>query len=80
MVIENEQGYINLLNRLQDKSVCAVFVRDDNRNHPAESSVIAVSLFVDNEIHDVILIIVSHFQKVSILKNFSVQKDFGLMM
>ena len=54
MVIENVSRYKSLLKKIANKSVPAVFIRDDNRNHPAESSVIAVSLFVDNEIHDVI--------------------------
>ena len=50
MVIETSSSYKNLLQKIAGKSVPAVFVRDDNRNHPAESSVIAVSLFVDEEI------------------------------
>ena len=63
MVIENVSRYKSLLKKIANKSVPAVFIRDDNRNHPAESSVIAVSLFVDDEIQDIILIIASHFQK-----------------
>ena len=54
MVIENASSYKSLLKKIANKSVPAVFIRDDNRNHPAESSIIAVSLFIDNEIHDVI--------------------------
>jgi len=69
MVIENEQGYNNLLSRLQGKSVCAVFVRDDNRNHPAESVPIFASIYFDNEYHDIVF---SHSESFS--ENLDINK------
>tara|TARA_B100000686_G_scaffold355395_1_gene474775 strand:+ start:17866 stop:19170 length:1305 start_codon:yes stop_codon:yes gene_type:complete len=54
MVIENNKGYKSLLKRISGKSVCAVFARDDNRNHPAESKSIAVSIYYEGKTYDII--------------------------
>ena len=54
MVIETSSSYKNLLQKIANKSLPAVFVRDDNRNHPAESTIISVSLFFEGEIIDII--------------------------
>ena len=54
MVIETSSSYKSLLQKIANKSVPAVFIRDDNRNHPAESTIISVSLFFEGEIIDII--------------------------
>ena len=36
MVIETSSSYKALLQKIAGKSLPAVFIRDDNRNHPAD--------------------------------------------
>ena len=76
MVIENASSYKSLLKKIANKSVPAVFIRDDNRNHPAESSVIAVSLFVDDEIQDIIFDHSESFSEDLDIKELSCIKRF----
>ena len=76
MVIETSSSYKNLLQKIAGKSVPAVFVRDDNRNHPAESSVIAVSLFIDEEIVDIIYDHTESFSEGLDIKSLSCVKRF----
>ena len=76
MVIETSSSYKSLLQKIAGKSVPAVFVRDDNRNHPAESSVIAVSLFIDEEIVDIIYDHTESFSEGLDIKSLSCVKRF----
>ena len=76
MVIENISSYSNLLQKIANKSVPAVFIRDDNRNHPAESKIIAASFFVDNEVYDVIYDHSESFSKDLDIKKLSCVKRF----
>jgi len=53
MVIEDNKGYSAFLERVSGKSVCAVFAREDNRVHPAESKPIIASISYEDELFDI---------------------------
>jgi len=76
MVIETSSSYKALLQKIAGKSLPAVFIRDDNRNHPAESKIIAVSLFVNGEIIDVIYDHSESFSKEMDVEELSCVKRF----
>ena len=76
MVIENKQGYNDLLKRARNKSVCASFIRDDNRNHPAESKVILISLYFENQYYDIVFDHSESFSKDLELQKLSCIKRF----
>ena len=50
MVIENQKEYLSFIEKITKKDVSIVFIRDDFRNHPAESEVLFASvLYIFND-------------------------------
>lgn len=50
MVIDKQEDYSSFISTIKSKDIAVVFIRDDFRNHPAESSVIFASVSCDNKI------------------------------